>query len=399
MEINQKQLKILFWRTEFYGPVTEGGTASLHIGKIIGLNKLGHKCIYTSSGPMVLPEYVKYYYIPYSKFFRNFPEVLNLPYNRKSIKEINRIIALEQPDFIYQHHHDFHWGGATIKKDLGLPFLLHVDGLEYWVKKNWGKLYLDHFLKWAEEIQLECADAIVTPSQQLKDLLVKFNVKAEKIFPAPNGVDTDFYTPDVNGSEIRNKLGLKDKFVICFTGTFGKWHGIEVLAETVKHIVRQIPNAVVLYVGDGDLRPNIENIHKRDNVENHTILTGFVPWLEISKYLAASDILVSPCVSNTDIDFFNSPVKLFEYLGMGKPIVASEVGQQGEVIKHEHNGLLVPEKSPEALAEAIVRLYKDPELALQLGRQARIDAVEKHDWKVNAETIVKAYNYAKSKKQ
>jgi len=394
MEINEKQLKSLFWRTEFYGPVTEGGTASLHIGKIIGLNKLGHKCVYASSGPMVLPDYVKYYYIPYSKFFRNFPEVLNLPYNRKSIKAFKKIIEIEKPDFIYQHHHDFHWGGATIKRDMGLPFILHVDGLEYWVKKNWGKLYFSHLLKWAEEIQLDNSDAIVTPSQQLKDLLVQFNVKADKIFPAPNGVDTDFYTPNVDGSEIRNRYNLKDNFVICFTGTFGKWHGIEVLAETVKHIVKQIPNAVVLYVGDGDLRPNIENIHKKDNVENHTILTGFVPWKDINKYLAASDLLVSPCVSNQDIDFFNSPVKLFEYLGMGKPIVASDVGQQGEVIRHESNGLLVKEKEPEELAEAIVRLYKDPDLAKRLGEQARKDAVEKHDWKVNAARIIEAYHYA-----
>ena len=93
-----------------------------------------------------------------------------------------------------------------------------------------------------------------------------------------------------------------------------------------------------------------------------------------------------------DIDFFNSPVKLFEYMGMGKPIVATNVGQQAEVIKHNHNGLLCEERQPEALADSIYQIYKDKDLAQRLGNQARIDAVEKHDWKVNAQIIIDAYH-------
>lgn len=396
---NRKSLKVLFWRTDFYGGITEGGTASLHIGKIVGFNKLGHKIAYASSGPMVLPEYVSYHYIPYSKFLRNFPEVLNLPYNEKSIKAFTKIIEMEKPDFFYQHHHDFHYGGAVIKERLGLPFILHVDGIEYWVKKNWGKLYFGKLLKWAEEIQIHQADAIITPSEALKrQILELFPVDPDKIVPAPNGVDPATFHPGIDGSGIRKELGIEDKFVCGFTGTFGHWHGVDVLAESVKHIVKLIPNAVVLFVGDGLLRPKIEDILKRDGVRDKVIITGFLPYKQIPSYLAACDILMSPCVNNPDSEFFNSPVKLFEYMAMAKPIVATDVGQQGVIFQHKRNGYVCPEQEPEALAEAALELYKNPELRKSIGEAALTDAIEKYDWKFNSQLIVDAYYRIISKK-
>jgi len=391
MVSDKEKIKVMFWRTEFYGALTEGGTVSLHVGKIRGFQKLGHNVVYVSSGPMVLPEGVKLYQIPYSKIFRNFPEVLAPHYNSRSIKAIKKIIEREQPNFIYQHHHDFHYGGAKLKKDLGIPFILHVDGIEYWVKKNWGKLYFAKLLKLAEEIQLQSSDAIIVVSDALKRQLIEYGVEGEKIIVAPNGVHPDQFSPEIDDAGLKKQLGIEDKFVVGYTGTFGHWHGVEVLAEAVKHIVKRIPNAVVLFVGDGNLRPKIEEITKRDNVNDKIIITGFVPFKTIPNYLAACDVLLSPCVNNADNEFFNSPVKLFEYMAMGKPIVASNVGQQGIVIEDGLNGLLHEENQPEELAEKVFKIYQDKDLAVRLGKEARKRAVEKHDWKVNSQQIIDAY--------
>ncbi len=392
MVSDKEKIKVMFWRTEFYGALTEGGTVSLHVGKIRGFQKLGHNVVYVSSGPMVLPEGVKLYQIPYSKIFRNFPEVLAPHYNSRSIKAIKKIIEKEQPDFIYQHHHDFHYGGAKLKKDLGIPFILHVDGIEYWVKKNWGKLYFAKLLKLAEEIQLQSSDAIIVVSDALKRQLIEYGVDGEKIIVAPNGVHPDQFSPEITDGGLKKQLGIEDKFVVGYTGTFGHWHGVEVLAEAVKYIVKRIPNAVVLFVGDGNLRPKIEEITKRDNVNDKIIITGFVPFKTIPNYLSACDVLLSPCVNNADNEFFNSPVKLFEYMAMGKPIVASNVGQQGVVIEDGVNGLLHEENQPEELAEKVFQIYNDKDLANRLGKEARRRAVEKHDWKVNSQQILDAYH-------
>lgn len=394
MEVIKKALKIMFWRTEFYGGSPEGGTSSLHLGKIRGFNNLGHKCVYVSSGPMDLPDYVKYYYIPYNKLLRNFPEVLSLPYNGKSIREIKKIIDIEKPDFIYQHHHDFHYGGAVLKKKYGIPYVLHVDGVEIWIKANWGKLYFKNLLKWAEEIQIDYSDAIVVPSQTLADLVVEIvGCKREKIFVAPNGVDTEQFHPGIKGELVREKLSLKDKIICGFTGTFGHWHGVEVLAKAMKYVIKEVPNAVFLFVGDGMLRSNIDTIAKEDNVDKNLIITGFLPIGVIPEYVAACDVVVSPCVNNDDGRFFNSPVKLFEYMAMEKPIVATNVGQQGEVIIDDYNGLSCEEKNPEVLAHQIIRLIKDKDLANRLSRQARLDSIEKHHWKYNSQIIIDAYEY------
>jgi len=278
-----------------------------------------------------------------------------------------------------------------IKKHLGLPFILHVDGIEYWVKKNWGKLYFSHLLRWAEDTELEASDAIIVISDSLKKQLVDYGVNGEKIHVVPNGVHPDQFYPEIGDNGLRKQYNLEDKFVIGYTGTFGRWHGVEVLAQAVKHIVKLTPNAMVLFIGDGDLRPKIEEITKRDGVFDHIIITGFVPFNSIANYLAVCDVTVSPCINNEDNEFFNSPVKLFEYMAMGKPIVASNVGQQGIVIEHGINGLLHEEKQPEELAERIFEIYSDSDLAMRLGKEARKRAVEKHDWKYNAQAILDVY--------
>ncbi len=398
MAIDPKKIKVLFWRTEFYGALTEGGTVSLHLGKIKGLRKLGAKVVYVSAGPMKLPPDVPHYVVPYSKFFRNLPEVLAINYNGKSIKAVAKIIEKEGADFLHQHHHDFHFGGARLKKELGLPFILHADGVQYWVKKNWGKLYFAKLLRLAEETQLEAADAIIVVSEQLKKQLIEYGADGDKIVVAPNGVHPEEFNPEVGDAGLRKKLDLENKFVIGYAGTFGRWHGVDVLARAAKFLTEKIPEAVVLFVGDGDLRPLIEDIAKKDGTLDKIRITGFVPFETIPNYLAACDVLTSPCVNNPDSELFNSPVKLFEYLAMGKPVVASDVGQQGTVVENGVTGLLCEEKNPEDLAEKIRVLYDNKDLAKKLGENARKAALEKYDWKENARKILKAYEKIAQKK-
>lgn len=386
-------MKILFWRTEFYGAQTGGGVASLYKGLTDGMIKLGNECHFASSGRLALDERVKTYYIPYSDFFRNLPEVLTLPYIKKSKKEVSKIIEEIEPDLLFQHHHDFNYGGAIIKHDRGIPFFLHCDYIQIWVKQYWGKLYMKKLLKWAEEIQWANADRIFVVSSVVKEMMGEYGVDKEKIIVNPNGADTDIFHPKVDGSNIRTKYDLKNKYVIGFSGTFGNWHGVEILAGAIRIIADMIPESVVFFIGDGELRPEIEKIIKEDNVEKNAIITGFIPYSKVPEYLAACNVLVSPCVHSKDgSPFFNSPIKLFEYLAMGKPIVASDIGQQGEVINHEENGLLCEEASVEDLADQIHRLYKDKELSKLVSGRARQDSIDKYSWSVSAGRIISAYN-------
>ncbi len=396
----QETLKAMLWRTEYYGAQTEGGTASLTGGFVNGLLNLGHKCSYVSSGNMILPEEVNYYLIRHGKLLRNFPEVLNLPYNKKSVKIIKKIIEKEQPDFLLQYHHDFNYGGAILKRDLGLPFLLHCDGIEYWIKKNWGKLYFGNLLKWAEEIQWEAADAIFVPSLILKNSLIEHGVDDSKIVVNPNGVDPEKFSPAVDGKSVRQELGLKDKFICGFVGTFGKWHGLTYFAKALKAIKESIPNVMFLFVGDGDLRSEIDDIlDDIDPNRENSRITGLVPYQQIPKYMSACDILLSPCVSNDEgSEMFNSPVKMFEYMGMQKPIIATKVGQQNDVFTDRYNSIMIEERQTDQIVEAIELLYKNVDIRDQIALNARKDVVNKYNWTVTSSRFIDAYYKIKNRK-
>lgn len=396
MAVYKEKLKAMFQRADFYGASTEGGMGSMHLGLLKGFISLGHEPFFVSCGRIKLPPGVKYYFVPYNNLFRNFPEVLNMAYNGRVVQKVKKIIEKEQPDFIYQHHADFIYAGSKLKRDLGIPFFMQAEGVQQWVKKHWGKLYFEKPHRIAEQLQWEMADAIFVISEAVKQMMIEYGAEGSKIHVHPSGVDPDVFHPGVDGSEIRKKLNIGKKFVCGFTGTFAQWHGVDVLAESVKHIVARIPEAIVLFVGDGMLRPQIEEILKRDNMEKHAIITGVVPYPKVPEYLAACDVLLSPCVSNEEgLGFFNSPVKLFEYLAMQRPIVASDVGQQAEVIEDGVNGLLCEERSPEDLAEKIFSLYKNKDLAEETALQARRSAVEKYNWNSNAQGVVDVYRKLK----
>ena len=109
----------------------------------------------------------------------------------------------------------------------------------------------------------------------------------------------------------------------------------------------------------------------------------------INEHLAACDILVSPHVPNPDgSEFFGSPTKLFEYLAMGKGIVASNLAQIGEVLEHNKTALLVPPGDVDALALAIARLVEDATLRQCLGSEARRTAVERHTWREHTKRTI-----------
>ena len=127
--------------------------------------------------------------------------------------------------------------------------------------------------------------------------------------------------------------------------------------------------------------PMVKEIIRRDGVEDFVILAGLVPQEEAPKYLAACDVLASPHVPNPDGSrFFGSPTKLFEYMGMGKAIVASDLEQIGEVLEHRKTAWLVKPGDVQDLADGILKLAEDEDLRNELGRNAREEALRNYTW-------------------
>ena len=142
-------------------------------------------------------------------------------------------------------------------------------------------------------------------------------------------------------------------------------------------------------VGDGVTMPQVKNEIEFFRIADNVIFTGMVPQEEGPKYLAACDILVSPHVPNSDgTPFFGSPTKLFEYMAMGKGIVASDLDQIGEVLQHDHTARLVKPGDAESLMHGLKSLIDNPETRKRLGEAARREVVAKYTWKEHTRKII-----------
>ena len=211
-------------------------------------------------------------------------------------------------------------------------------------------------------------------------------------------MDPTRYAPDVDGSDVRRRYGLENAVVVGFIGTFGPWHGAEKLVEAAARLltdpsldpgVRQ--RLRFLLIGDGVRMPEIRTLVTRLGIEDAVHLTGLVPQDEGPAHLAACDILAAPHVGNPDdTPFFGSPTKIFEYMAMGRAIVASDLGQIGEVLEDGTTALLVPPGDVVALARAIIQLAGDEPLRRRLGAAARERAVAQYTWDAHTRRTIAA---------
>ena len=145
----------------------------------------------------------------------------------------------------------------------------------------------------------------------------------------------------------------------------------------------------LLMIGDGLTIPQVKKQLHRHGVADLCILTGQIPQQDGPSHLAACDLLVSPHVPNPDgTRFFGSPTKLFEYMAMGKGIVASDLEQIGQVLQHDQTAWLVKPGDPDALAAGLRVLLEDPERRQRLGRAARDEVVAKYTWREHTRRII-----------
>ncbi|ACF14469.1 glycosyl transferase group 1 [Chloroherpeton thalassium ATCC 35110] len=390
-------MKLLFLRTDFYGAIRVGGSFSHIRGFLKGMDELGVGVETSSSAELFVGNPYPFHQIPYSPFFDSFPEAHCLAHNRTLEQNLPAIIEQTKPDFLYQRHSEFIYATSKIAEKFGLPLILEVNNIEAWLKKNWGgKLYFKNFLRRAEALQFHKADALMVVSEVLKqDLIRWFDLPEEKIHVNPNGVDVDAFSDRIDTAAFFQTLSdeLKKRWrgkLLCgFVGTFGEWHGVEVLAKSVKRVVAKNPSIHFVLIGGGKLRKTVDEILETDGVSDYVTLLGSVSHELVPKYLSLCDVLLSPHVDNVDgTPFFGSPTKLFEYMGLGKAIVASGVGQIKDILRDGENGLLIPPKDENALAERILFLGENPDLRNALGKAARKDAVEKYSWRENARRVL-----------
>ena len=399
-----KKIKLVYIRTQFWFDLMSGGSVGHTLGvlngfrkndvdvrvlsneRFYGINGFNYEIIEPKiKGPLWFGEFIYNFYASYS-------------FKRKVLKF--------KPDFIYHRYSGYTFFIVKLARALKIPLILEFNSFDSWKLIHWEKsknifkrliqrFFLYNIVKRIEYFNLKNSYLIVVVSEVLKSNLLKIGIPNRKIIVNPNGVDTGIFYPEIVFSEkcknLRKELCIKrDKRLIGFSGTFGPWHGITQLTDAIKMIIEGglDLNIHFLIIGNGsELKKNME---KNLSLYKEVAFTGMVAYSEIKYYLAICDVLVSPhCPQVDNSEFFGSPTKLFEYMAMGKGIVASNLGQIGKVLKHNKSALLVEPGNVSELASGIIKLAGDNKLCLRMGKCAREEVLKKYTWERNIRNLLK----------
>ena len=389
--------RVVYLKTDFVFGLKAGGSVAHTAGVLNHLDEVtGTPLFVTSVRLPTVREDIETVDIPPSGRFSEFNGLPMLAYNSDAYRQSKQHLRGVQVSFVYQRYSVYNFTGVRLAADLGVPFVLEYNGSEIWVNRNWGKpLAHEGLAERIELVNLRHADLVVVVSEPLRDELVKHGIDPARILVNPNGVDPQRYSPVVDGAAVRTDLGFDGKTVVGFIGTFGRWHGAEVLVDAFAEALRRRPGLRdsfrLLLIGDGQTMPLVRERIRGHDLQGLVRLTGLVAHADGPRFLAACDIYASPHVPNADGSrFFGSPTKLFEYMAMGRGIVASDLDQIGEVLTHKVNAYLVEPGSVSALADGLIALADEPEVARRLGEAARTIAEKEHSWAAHTRRIVES---------
>jgi len=324
-------------------------------------------------------------------------------------ERLHTLLEYVRPSYIYERLVPGNFAGAMLSKELGIPYIIEHNGSEISMARSFQQEPIEHeelFVQ-AERMAFRQATAITVVSEIVKEQVVRAGINPDKILVNPNGADVEDYRPPNPGEkrQLRAKMGWSDAdIVIGFIGTFGGWHGIEVLAAALPRLCALGENIKFLLIGSGNLHGLIAETTRAHGLSGQVALTGQIPQEEARLLMRASDIFVSPHHRDMiDSRFFGSPTKLFEYMATGGAIVASDLEQIGQVlspalrprdlesanlqVKEERAVLCQPGDVDEFVA-AVSVLSRLGEVRKALGENARRAAVDQHSWSEHVDKIL-----------
>lgn len=245
------------------------------------------------------------------------------------------------------------------------------------------------YLGFMEWMLPRMVNTVSTASARLRSLCLAHKVPFDRIFPAPVGANALDFHPDVDGREIR-EIFVKEGLLVVYLGQLHGAQYVELFIEAAD-LLRHESELTFLIVGGGYQIETLMEMVKSLGLEDKVIFTGYITHPKIPQFLAAADIAVA-CFEDNDITQCKSPLKIAEYMAMGKAIVASRVGEVTRML--DGSGTLVPPGNPESLAKAILKLAKDPMLRRDLGQKALTRSEAIYNWETTAVSLIKAYEKA-----
>lgn len=238
--------------------------------------------------------------------------------------------------------------------------------------------------RWAAETRAMLAvDAVVTLSETMRREVLERGVAEDRAIVVPNGVDVDFFAPRPRDPALAARLGLTGRAVFGYLGNLDHpREGQELLVEATARLRARGRAVACLIVGDGERRHELEALAERRGVADAVIFAGQVPHEEVPALYAQFDVFVVPRRDDRASRFV-TPLKPFEAMASGVPLVVSDLPALVEVAAPDERGLSFPADDVDGLVAVVARLLDDPALAARLGAAGRAWVTTERTWASN----------------
>ncbi len=309
-------------------------------------------------------------------------ELIELSYSLVAYRRLARAVKLHKPDCLYERYNLFLPSGVWLARKYRLPMLLEINSPLLEERALHDGLALSRLARWSQAYAWRNADVVLPVTRVLGDMVAAYGVDPKRIVVIPNGINQEQFAGAPDAESAKRALGLSDRLVLGFTGFVRDWHGLD---KVIAMMAQDPPDARrhLLVVGDGPVCATLAQQARDLGIENRVTFTGIIARDEVARHVAAFDIALQPAVVA-----YASPLKLFEYLALGKAIIGPAQPNLREVLTHEHNAVLFDPDSDDGMAEAIGRLCADSALRRKVSANAEATIAEQQlTWGANARRV------------
>lgn len=311
-------------------------------------------------------------------------EQQKLTFNAHLLEVVSDRVSKFRPEILYERLSLFGTSGLHLAGATGARLVLEINALLAREDAAWRGLHLRALADKLEAQVLRGADLRLAVSQEV-GAQVRTIAPGQRTAVVPNGVDTTPFVRLPTSADARRRFGLQDASRIAlFIGALRPWHGVDVAIRAIGRLGTANDVSLVI-VGDGPVKGQLEQLARAEGVSERVRFLGQLEHDDIPAILAAADVALAPYPALSDFSF--SPLKLYEYLAAGVPIVASNVGQIRDVLDAGRFGTLVTPGDADELAAAIDSVSRQPESVRQTAAAGRAHTFTSHRWHDRATMI------------
>ncbi|NQY90274.1 MAG: glycosyltransferase family 4 protein [Deltaproteobacteria bacterium] len=285
---------------------------------------------------------------------------------------------------VYERYSLWNYSAVKFARAAAVPHLLEVNAPLREEQQRYRRLENPELARTLEHYIFSNTDRLIVPSSQLKPWVVEHGCAPGRVRVIPNAADPELFARVASSREqLEREEGT---FVLGFLGSLKPWHGLDELLRAFRLLHRKDNSYRLLVVGEGPLRRELERSARSMKILPAVTFSGHVEHDEIPAWLARMDVGMAPYPKLAG--FYFSPLKVFEYMAAGLPVVASDTGQIAELFTDRRNLLLHRPGAVREIADRVETLRGKPSLSVKLAAEARRMVNRRFTWRRNAERVL-----------